>query len=75
MIKTFEMKVTFDTVAQKMTTETSASENGFSPIEMLGILELKRQDILMQIYNPNDFKRTLNCEDGHSDEIVYKGDE
>lgn len=73
MTKTFTMTVTFDESTQTMSTETA--NNGFSPLEILGVLGIKKQDFLHQLYNPNDFVRKIQGENGEAETVVYKGAE
>lgn len=73
MIKTFTMTVTLDTVTQTITTETS--NDGFYPLELFGVLETKKQDLLNQFYNPKDFVRVVKDKNGKTEELMYKGDE
>lgn len=73
MIKTFVMKVTVDTTTHQMTTETT--NEGFEPLELFGVFESKKQDLLNQFYNPNDFVRVMKHKNGESEELIYKGDD
>ena len=69
MNKTLIMKVTLDTETGHIKTETEG--RGFDTLEILGLLESKKYDILNQMYNPEAFKRVRKDED---EEIIHKGD-
>ena len=49
-----------------------ATNNGFNAIELVGILESKKLDILNQINDIHKFKRTVVDEDGNKIDISEK---
>lgn len=73
MKKTFNLYMTFDTEAETLCVSTEIE--GCNAFEMMGMLEAKRYDLMRQLYNPNEFTRIRRCENGESEEIIYKEDE
>ena len=73
MLKTLDIKITFDTTTN--TLNTTSEVEGFDALEILGLLELRKQDIMQQLYNPNEFERVRKYENGESDKVIYKGNE
>lgn len=73
MKKTFNLYMTFDTEAE--TLHVSTEVEGCNAFEMMGMLEAKKYDLMRQLYNPNKFTRIRRCENGESEEIIYKGAE
>lgn len=49
--------------------EFSTINSGFCGIELIGLLEAKKQDILAQLMNDSEFKRTAKNPDGTTVEI------
>lgn len=50
----------------------STTNDGFNAAELLGYLEMKRQDIMHQVLEPDSFKRTLIDDDGNKVQIEDK---
>ena len=61
MIKKFTLEAEFNTETEHL--KIHKTNQGFTALEILGIMEMQQHDLLKQIYNPNDFER------------VAKGDE
>lgn len=79
MIKKFEMTVTLD---DNGVLNTSTKNDGFNAAELMGILELKKQDVVAQINDKDGikFKRavvkdgeTMTIEDREADESAKIG--
>ena len=51
-----------------------ATNTGFTPLELIALLDLKKHDIMRQVDNPNAYTRTCIDEDGKRVEIEYTGD-
>jgi hypothetical protein len=49
-------------------TMVETENEGYNAIEILGLLEAKKRDIIEQIYNPDRFKR-INVSDGTEIEV------
>ncbi len=54
--------------------ETSTINSGFSAVELVGLLETKKQDVLDQLMNDSEFSRTAKNPDGTTVEIKRKRD-
>lgn len=52
------------------TVDSSAENCGFSGLELVALLELKKQDILEQMRNPIKFNRTTRRDNGDVVEIT-----
>ena len=65
-----KFKITFEMTANGLRIE---SENmGFTGLELIGLLELKKSDILKQIEEPTKYNRTSVYEYGKKDIIEDK---
>ena len=54
---------------------TNVTNNGFNAIELLGLLELKKMDIIDQCINPEKFKLTRRCIlDNEEYEVTKEGE-
>ena len=49
---------------------TVGNNNGFNALELLGLLELKKQDVINQINKPGMFKHTRTVIDGDEKETI-----
>ena len=49
-------------------TMVETENEGYNAIEIIGLLEAKKRDIIEQIYNPEKFKR-INVSDGTEIEV------
>lgn len=49
-------------------TMVETENEGYNAIEILGLLEAKKRDLMEQIYNPDRFKR-INVSDGTEIEV------
>lgn len=72
MKKKFEMSVTLNDDNSQF--EIIVNNGGFNAIEIIGFLEMKKQDILDQINHPENFKytRTYTNEKGEKIAIEEK---
>ena len=56
-------------------THTTVTNDGFNALELLGLLEMKKMDIIDQCINPEKFKMTRHCKlDAEDYEIVKEGE-
>ena len=65
--KRFELVFEVDEVNDRV--NISGTNTGFTALELVGILECKKQDIVDQITGRTDFKRTQKTPDGSTIEI------
>ena len=71
-MKEFTIKITFDSDGMSNTTVTN---DGFNALELLGLLEMKKMDIIDQCINPEKFKMTRRCKiEGEEYEVVKDGE-
>lgn len=71
MKKKFEMVVS---LTEDGKFETTVNNDGFNALEIIGFLEMKKQDVLDQINHPENFKytRTFTNENGEKIAIEEK---
>ena len=73
MIKKFTISCTLDDETGDLHVNTTA-EGGITPLEIVGLLELKRFDMFRQMTDGAAFERNRVNEDGSVERITEKND-
>ena len=55
--------------------ECRATNQGFTGMELLGLLEVKKADVLKQFMYPDAFERRIIDDDGTVSELVHKSED
>ena len=69
-MKRFQITCTMHDEQMKIVTEV----DGFSTLEMLAALDIKREDIMAQCIHSSEFKRTRKLPDGSEIEVTKDDD-
>ena len=72
-MRKFTVIFTEDTINQ--TIECKSTNEGFTAIEMVGLLEMKKEDIREQLINEPKFKRYFVDKDGTRQELVKESED
>ena len=69
-MKKFSLTVTQD--GDRVTID--CTNDGFYPLEIVGLLEWRKQDLMEQIQHPERYTRTVKTEDGREIAIKKEGE-